>query len=193
MKKKLNLRIAAGPVGEPGLEGFEDVAGGVLDAAGSADVGGKVHELGQEGVQVGIVNAGEDALNSLKRYADGGKLPVAHIPCSFHIGVAALKIGLHLYLEDETPLLLPPQEPDFSMGFKLLVLLDIDEDIRIQRINLVLPPGKRIEAGALITPGIETRSLTLSRFSYQYWRESRRISPSRCQCCSHQEVHPGAL
>lgn len=59
----LDFRIAGGPVGEPGVEGFEEVAGGVLDGVGGAgagvraEVGGEVQEFVDEGAEVFVGDA----------------------------------------------------------------------------------------------------------------------------------------
>ena len=60
VKKKLDLGIAGGSVGEQGVEGLEEVAGGVFDALGGADVGGEVQEFVDEGAEVFVGNAGEE-------------------------------------------------------------------------------------------------------------------------------------
>lgn len=119
MKKKLNLQIAAGPVGEPGLEGFEDVAGGILYSACGAYVRRQVNQLREERIQIGVVHTGKDALDVLERHSDGSQMPIAEVPGGFHIGVTALQIWLYLDFEDETPLPLTPQKPDFPKSLKL--------------------------------------------------------------------------
>lgn len=121
----LYFRIAGGPVGEPGIEGFEEVTGGVFDGAGGArarmgmDVGGEIQKFGGEGAEVFVGDAGVEVLDGPQGDTVGREGAVAEVPGGGHVGAAAVGVGARLNLEDETPLPVAPEKPDVAAGFEV--------------------------------------------------------------------------
>ena len=123
----LDFGVAGGPVGEPGVEGFEKVAGGVFDGAGcggararmGADVGGEVQKFGGEGAEVFVGDAGVEVLDGPQGGTVGREGAVAEVPGGGHVGAAAVGVRARLNLKDETPLPVAPEKPDVAAGFEV--------------------------------------------------------------------------
>ena len=82
-------------------------------------MGAEVHEFGGEGAEVFVGDAGVEVLDGPEGDAVGGEGAVAEVPGGGHLGIAALGVGTRLDLEDEAPLPLAPEEPDFAAGLEL--------------------------------------------------------------------------